>query len=78
MAHFICSNVYWRDNVHADVIVLWLMCHVGSLCVNKILTYSYLFQSYVAHFLHYNLWLQPGSYESWETLLYDGNYKLSV
>ena len=39
MAHFICTNVYWRDNVHADVIVLWLMCHVGSLCVNKILTY---------------------------------------
>ena len=37
MAHFICTN--WRDNVHADVIVLWLMCHVGSLYVNKILTY---------------------------------------
>ena len=39
MAYFICTNVYWRGNVHADVFVLWLVCHVGSLCVNKILTY---------------------------------------
>ena len=28
-------DVYWRDDVHADVIVLWLICHVGSLCVKK-------------------------------------------
>ena len=39
MAHFIYINVYWHDNVHADVIVLRLMCHVGSQCANKILTY---------------------------------------
>ena len=39
MAHLIWTNVYWRDNVHADVIVLLLMCHVGSLRVYKILTY---------------------------------------
>ena len=31
MVHFIYINV------HADDNVLWLMCHVGSLCVNKIL-----------------------------------------
>ena len=42
-------NLYWRDNVHADVIVLWLMCHVGSLCVNKILTY-YLISSFSLQF----------------------------
>ena len=39
MAHFICTHVYWLENVHAGVIVWWLMCHVGSLSVNKILTY---------------------------------------
>ena len=36
---FICTNVYWFGNVHADVIVLWLVRLVGSLCVNKLLTY---------------------------------------
>ena len=26
MAHFICANVYWRDNVHADVPCWLFMC----------------------------------------------------
>ena len=30
LAHFICTNVYWRDNVYADVIVLCFMCQVGA------------------------------------------------
>ena len=30
---------------------------------------TYLFQSHVAHFLHHNSRLQPGSYEIWENLL---------
>ena len=42
MAHFIYTNVFWLDNVHADVIVLWLMCHIGSLGVNNILTDLYI------------------------------------